>query len=103
MGYPILASRAGWTFSTSSSNGNSGECAPISTSPSSGYLSAQARTQGRVRSQLTHEKVQNWTTTTFPRSPDGVRGSELSQAVAPPRSGSAPSMGNSAVAVNAVT
>ena len=34
------------------------------------------------------EKVQNWTTTTLPRRPAGVSGAELSQAVAPPRSGS---------------
>jgi hypothetical protein len=40
-----------------------------------------------VRSQLTQEKVQNWTTTTFPRSPAGVSGSELSQAVAPSNDG----------------
>ena len=59
--------------------------------------------RGTLRSQLTQEKVQNWTTTTLPRRPAGVSGSELSQAVAPPSSGSAPSMGNSAVEVNAVT
>ena len=51
-----------------------------------------------MRSQLTQEKVQNWTTTTFPRRPAGVSGAELSQAVAPSRSGSAPSTGSSAVA-----
>jgi hypothetical protein len=33
------------------------------------------------------EKVQNCTTTTLPRSPASVRGSELSQAVAPPSEG----------------
>ena len=49
------------------------------------------------------EKVQNWTTTTVPRRPSGVSGVELSQAVGPSSSGSAPSMGNSAVAVSAVT
>ena len=49
------------------------------------------------------EKVQNWTTTTLPRRPAGVSGSELSHAVAPPSSGSAPSTGNRAVAVTAVT
>ena len=56
-----------------------------------------------MRSQLMQEKVQNWTTTTLPRRPAGVSGSELSQAVAPPSSGSAPSTGNAAVAVTAVT
>ena len=56
-----------------------------------------------MRSQLMQEKVQNWTATTFPRRPAGVSGAELSQAVAPPRSGSPPSIGNVAVAVTAVT
>jgi hypothetical protein len=39
----------------------------------------------------------------LPTQPRRVSGSELSHRVAPPRSGSEPSMGNSVVAVNAVT
>ena len=40
------------TLTMSFSNSNSGECTPITTSPSSLYFSAQARTCGAVRSQL---------------------------------------------------
>ena len=98
-----ICSRADRIFSRSCSNGNSGEWTPSTTNPSSRYFSAQARTYGTVRSQLMHEKVQNWTATTFPRRPAGVSGAVLSQAVAPPRSGSLPSIGNAAVAVIAAT
>ena len=48
-----------------------------------------------------HEKVQNCTTTTLPRRPAGVSGSELSQAVAPSSFGSLPSTGKVAGAVTA--
>src|SRR3954454_17901121 len=40
---------------------------------------------GSVRSQLTHEYVQNWTATTRPRSAAAVSGSELSYSDAPSR------------------
>ena len=49
------------------------------------------------------EKVQKWTTTTFPRRPARVSGGELSQAVAPSSSGIRPSTGNGAVVVTAAT
>ena len=98
-----IPSSADRIFSRSCSNGNSGEWAPITTSPSSRYFAAHAFTYGSVRSQLMQEKVQNCTTTTLPRRPSGVSGAELSQAVAPPRSGSSPSTGRAAVAVTAVT
>jgi hypothetical protein len=52
---------------------------------------------------LMHEKVQNWTATTFPRRPSGVSGAVWSQAVAPRSSGSLPSTGDAAAAVTAVT
>src|SRR5207247_6932181 len=40
-----------------------------------------------VRSQLMHVYVQKSTSTTFPRRPSGVSGSELSQPVAPSNPG----------------
>jgi hypothetical protein len=49
-----MAFTARRVLSTSFSNGNSGECTPMTTSPGSLYLAAQARTYGSVRSQLTY-------------------------------------------------
>src|SRR5262252_1065031 len=78
------------TLSMSLSNGNSGECTPITTNPLSLYFSAQARTYGSVRSQLTHVYVQTSTRTIFPRSPAAVSGSELSHPVARLREDNSP-------------
>src|SRR5437588_7136377 len=63
------------TFSKS----NSGECTPTSTKPRPRYDSYRVRRWGRVRTQLTHEKVQKSTSTTLHRRPSMVRGEPLSQ------------------------
>src|SRR4051812_17047824 len=71
------------TRSTSCSNENSGVCTPSTIKPSSRYAWDQALMYGCVRSQLMHVSVQKSTRTTWPRSPAGSSGSELSQVVAP--------------------
>src|SRR2546430_1038605 len=75
-------------------NGNSGVWTPITTRLLPPYFSAQARTYGNVRSQLTQVKVQKSTRTTFPRRSAGDNGSELSHAVAPANEASPPSTGS---------
>src|SRR3954465_2405488 len=92
MGYLTSISFAAQrTLSMSFSNGNSGVCAPITTSPWLRYFSSQARTYGSVRSQFTHVYVQKSTSTTLPLRPAGVSGGELSHSAAPLRDGNAPS------------
>ena len=82
-----MSSTAQRTLSASRSNGNSGVCTPTTTSPSSSYFSAHARTYASVRSQLMQVYVQKSTRTTFPRRTSGVSGSELSQPAAPSNAG----------------
>src|SRR3954454_7175713 len=93
-----ISSTAARTLSTSRSNGNSGVWTPTTTRPSA-YASDQARTQARVRSQLMHVQVQKSTSTTFPRRPAGVSGSEFSQAVAPSKPARSPPLGSSSGAL----
>src|SRR5256885_1601509 len=59
----------------------------MTTRPSSRYACDQARTYAAVRSQLMQVNVQKSTRTTRPLRAAGVRGSELSQAVAPSKPG----------------
>ena len=82
------------TLSMFPSKPNSGVWTPITVSPSSRYLAAQARRYGSVRSQLTQVYVQKSTSTTRPRRSSGVNGSELSHPVAPSNDGRRPSTGN---------
>src|SRR3954447_680830 len=84
-------------LSRSFSKENSGVCTPTVTTPASRYFSAQARTYGSVRSQLMHVYVRKSTTTTFPRSPSGVSGSEFSHDVAPLNEANSPSTGGWAI------
>src|SRR5918994_2837129 len=82
------------TLSMFPSKSNSGVWTPTTVSPSSRYLAAQARRYGSVRSQLTQVYVQKSTSTTRPRRPSGVKGSELSHPVAPSNDGRRPSTGS---------
>src|SRR4051812_50206462 len=85
MGYVMRRSFAACrTWSTFSSNENSGVCTPMTTNPCSLYRAAHARTYGSVRSQLMHVYVQNSTRTTLPCRSAAVSGGEFSQAGAPP-------------------
>ena len=62
-------------------------CTPTSTRPDFPYRSAQAFRYGSVRRQLMQVYVQKSIRTTFPWSPSGVSGGELSQPVAPASEG----------------
>src|SRR5215472_4091054 len=75
------------TFGRSCSNENSGVCTPITTSPASLYFVAQLFTYGIGRSELIHVYVQKFISTTLPRRDFALSGPELSQPVAPPKSG----------------
>src|SRR5580700_1966467 len=79
------------TFIGSCSNENSGVCAPIRTKPASLYFAAQFLKYGNGRMELMQVYVQKSTNTTLPRSDLRLKGAELSQPMAPSRSGMAPS------------
>src|ERR1700722_16064702 len=79
------------TFIGSCSNENSGVCTPITTNPASFYFVAQFFRNGSGRMELMQVYVQKLTSVTFPRSDLRLKGTELSQPMAPSMSGIAPS------------
>src|ERR1700733_11209280 len=92
MGYATFRSEtAFFTFVGSFSKPNSGAWTPMTTSPASLYLAAQASMYGSSRRLLMHEYVQKLTSTTLPRSDLPLNGAELSQDTAPSKSGILPS------------
>src|ERR1700733_10339727 len=92
MGYATFRSEtAFFTFVGSFSKPNSGAWTPMTTSPASLYLAAQAFMYGSSRRLLMHEYVQKLISTTFPSRDLLLNGVELSQLTAPSKLGIRPS------------